>query len=267
VDSLKCYAFKEGYRFETMEEHISGILRYLGEIWEYKAFLLKYERTLGVERDILDLLVKLAVILHDAGKSAKHYQERCERGDCTGFPYHYAISARIAIQLVDELDVPILRELSSMQSYKPPFTALYVSVIVMPILLHHYARITEESLARAIEATRKINEVEFYEPCRAPYIRELSKLRRSSRASKELEMVVKNAIEIFSSGRIKLSSPLPLKNIGEIVGVTGKISPLTTLIEASTGILNICDGRVAHKNRKERYPQGPLSKTTTLERS
>ena len=260
MDSLKCYAFKEGNRFETMEEHIFDIRRYLCEIWEYKAFLLKYEKTLGVDRDILDSLVKLALILHDAGKAIKQYQERCERGDCAGFPYHYAISARIAVQLVDKLDVPILRELFRMQSNKLPFTALYVSFVVMPILLHHYAQITEESLARAIEATRKINEVEFYEPCRAPYIRELGELQRSSRASRELEMVVKNAIEIFSSGRIKLSSPLPLNNIEEIIGITGKISPLVTLIEASTGILNICDGRVAHKNRKERYPHGSLNK-------
>jgi CRISPR/Cas system-associated endonuclease Cas3-HD len=243
-----------------MEEHISGILEHLGETWEYKAFLLKYGKTLGVYQDILDSLVKLTLILHDAGKAAKQYQERCERGDCTRFLYHYAISARIAVQLVDKLEMPILRELFHVQSYKPPFTALYISIVVMPILLHHYAQITEESLARAIEATRRINEVELYEPCRLPYIRELSELQRSSRASRELELIVKNAIEVFSSGRIKLSSPLPLNNIEEIIGVTRKISPLTTLIEASTGILNICDGRVAHKNRKERYPHGSLNK-------
>jgi hypothetical protein len=182
------------------------------------------------------------------------------RGDCTGFTHHYAISARISMQLVDKLDVPILREIPCMQSYKPTFPALYVSVVVMPILLHHYAQITEESLARAIDVTRKINEVELYEPCRATFIRELSELQRSSRVSRELELVVKNAIEIFSSGRIKLSSPLPFNNIEEIIGITEKISPLVTLIEASTGILNICDGRVAHKNRKERYPHGSLNK-------
>ncbi|MCC6014183.1 MAG: hypothetical protein LM564_00585 [Desulfurococcaceae archaeon] len=252
MDSLECYAFRKDDSCETMEKHISGILRYLDEIWEYRAFLLKYKKVLGVETYILDSLVRLAVILHDAGKAVKDYQERCVREGCTRFPYHYAISARIAMQLVGELDVPTVRELSRMQSYKPPFTALYVSTVVLPILLHHYAWATEESLVRAIEGTRRINEIEVYEPCRAPFIRELNKLRQSSKVSRELEMVVRNAVEAFSSGRIKLSSPLPFNNVEEIVGVTTKISPLTTLIEASTGILNICDGRVAHKNREER---------------
>jgi len=257
VDSLECYAFREDdRRRETMEEHISGILGYLDGIWERRAFLRKYEKVLGVESYILDSLVRLAIILHDVGKAVKDYQERCVREGCTRFPYHYAISARIAMQLVGELDVPTVRELSRMQSYKPPFTALYVSTVVLPILLHHYAWTTEESLVRAIEGTRRINEIEVYEPCRAPFIRELNKLQQSSKVtskvSRELEMVVRNAVEAFSSGRIKLSSPLPFNNVEEIVGVATKILPLTTLIEASTGILNICDGRVAHKNREER---------------
>jgi CRISPR-associated endonuclease Cas3-HD len=260
---LECYAFrkseeKEEARYETMEEHVEGMLKYLGEIWEYKAFLSKYEKALGVERNIIDSLIRLAIVLHDFGKATRDFQERCNIGDCEQFPYHYAISARLAMQLVDQLKVPRVEELPKL-SYKPPFGALYVSIVVLPILLHHYAWITEESLVQAIEETKVINEVEIYEPCRALYIRELERLKRPSKASHELSKVVERALEVLTRGnKVKLAS-LPFNRIDELVGVYGKISPLITLVEASTGILNICDGRVSWRNRVERFRKPSLS--------
>jgi CRISPR-associated endonuclease Cas3-HD len=255
--SLECYAFRKseergGVRYETMEEHVEGMLKYLGEIWEYKAFLSKYEKLLGVERDIIDSLIRLAIVLHDFGKATRDFQERCYIGDCEQFPYHYAISARLAMRLVEELKVPRIGELSKLPSYKPPFGALYVSIVVLPILLHHYAWVTEESLVQAVEETKKINEVEVSEPCRAFYVRELERLKRLGKASHELAKVVEHALEVLTRGnRVKLAS-LPFNRIDELVGVYGKISPLITLVEASTGIINICDGRVAWRNRVER---------------
>jgi CRISPR/Cas system-associated endonuclease Cas3-HD len=261
---LECYAFRKseegGARYETMEEHVGGMLKYLGEIWEYKAFLSKYEKVLGVERDIIDSLIRLAIVLHDFGKTIRDFQERCDVGDCEQFPYHYAISARLAMKLVEQLKVPTVRELSKL-SYKPPFGALYVSIVVLPILLHHYAWITEESLVQAVEETKIINEVEIYEPCRAFYIRELERLKRPSKASHELSKVVEHALEVLTRGnRVKLASlPFNSDSVNELVGVYRKISPLITLVEASTGIINICDGRVAWRNRVERFRKPSLS--------
>jgi CRISPR/Cas system-associated endonuclease Cas3-HD len=256
--SLECYAFRKseergGARYETMEEHVKGMLKYLGEIWEYKAFLSKYEKVLGVERDIIDSLIRLAIVLHDFGKATRDSQERCYIGDCEQFPYHYAISARLAMQLVEQLKVPTVRELSKLPSYKPSFGALYVSIVVLPILLHHYAWVTEESLVQAVKKTKKINEVEVSEPCRAFYVRELERLKQLGKASRELAKVVEHALEVLTRGnRVKLAS-LPFNRVDELVGVYGKISPLITLVEASTGIINICDGRVAWRNRVERF--------------
>jgi hypothetical protein len=97
------------------------------------------------------------------------------------------------------------------------------------------------------------NEVEIREPCRAFYIRELERLKRLGKASHELSKVVEHALEVLTRGnRVKLAS-LPFNRVDELVGVYGKILPLITLVEASTGIINICDGRVAWRNRVERF--------------
>lgn len=258
--SLECYAFKkakerEKVRYETMEKHVGDMLKYLDEIWEYRAFLSKYEKILRVEHDTLDSLIRLAVILHDFGKVARDAQERCNTSDCEHFPYHYAISARLAMKLVDQLKgVPTVSSLPKVQSDKPPFGALYVSIVVLPILLHHYAWISEESLLEAITRTRGLSEVEIYEPCRAFYVKALGDLLKQSKgAHSELAEILRSALDLFNrNNKIKLSS-LPLNRIEDLVSVHATTSPLVTLIEISTGIINMCDGKVAKRNREEQY--------------
>jgi CRISPR/Cas system-associated endonuclease Cas3-HD len=257
VASLECYAFKKseengGVQYETMEEHVGDMLKYLDEIWEYKAFLSKYKKILRVERDTLDLLIRLAVILHDFGKATRDAQERCNTSDCEHFPYHYAISARLAMKLADQLkDVPTVSSLPRVQSSKPSLGALYVSIVVLPILLHHYAWVSEESLLEAINRTRKLGEVEIYEPCRVFYVKSLGDLLKHSKsAHSELDEILRSALDLFSrSNKIKLSS-LPLNRIEDLTSIHTAISLLVTLIEVSTGIINMCDGRVAKRNRE-----------------
>jgi CRISPR-associated endonuclease Cas3-HD len=235
-----------------MEKHVGDMLKYLDEIWEYKAFLSKYEKTLRVERDALDSLIRLAVILHDFGKATRDAQERCNTSDCEHFPYHYAISARLAMKLADQLkDVPTVSSLPRLQSNKPPFSALYVSIVVLPILLHHYAWVSEESLLEAINRTRKLSEVEIYEPCRVYYVKALEDLLKHSKSThSELDEILRSALDLFSrSNKIKLSS-LPFNRVEDLVSVHATTSPLVTLIEVSTGIINMCDGRVAKRNRE-----------------
>jgi CRISPR/Cas system-associated endonuclease Cas3-HD len=244
-----------GVRRETMEEHVVGMLKYLDEIWEYRAFLSKYEKILRVEQDTLDSLIRLAVILHDFGKATRDAQERCNTSDCEHFPYHYVISARLAMKLADQLkDVPTVRSLPRVQSSKPPFGALYISVVVLPILLHHYAWVSEESLLEAINRTRGLSEVEIYEPCRVFYVKALEDLLKQSKGvHSELSEISGFALDLFSkSNKIKLSS-LPLNRIEDLVSVHATTSPQVTLIEISTGIINMCDGKVAKRNREKQY--------------
>jgi len=238
-----------------MKEHISGMLKRLRERWEYYAALQKYEKLLGVERDVLNSLIKLAIILHDVGKSKREYQERCIE-NCTSFPYHYAISARVAMQFTNltGVKVPLIDELSSKPSYRPSLGVLYLSVVVLPILLHHYAQVTEESLIRAIRATKNINEIEIYEPCREIYMETLyTLLKYLKRPQSELTDMLEKAYEVLSeSSKIKLAT-LPLINEYSLLKIYAKVSPLLTLVEVFTGILNICDGLVACVNREERF--------------
>ncbi len=54
------------------------------------------------------------------------------------------------------------------------------------------------------------------------------------------------------NNKIKLSS-LSFNRIEDLVRIHTTTSPLITLIEVSTGIINMCDSRIARRNREERY--------------
>jgi len=257
----ECYAYVRRspgspYRYETMKEHVDGMIKYLREKWEYLATLQKFERLLGVDRDVLDVLIKLAIILHDIGKSRREYQETCTIS-CESFPYHYAISSRIAMRIARSADlgIPRIKEIADITTHKPPLGALYLSVVVLPVLLHHYTTISEETLFEAIEKSRPLRAIEIHEPCRELYVQEFRALLEHSKKFRDAELIrlLEKAHEMLSTSNIIELSSLPLNSNWELIRTYSTQSPLITLVEVVTGLVNMSDSKIACIHREERF--------------
>ncbi|MEM4512452.1 MAG: HD domain-containing protein [Acidilobaceae archaeon] len=260
---MACYAFRDGIVEETYSQHVDGIIECMAKSWEFRALTAKLSRLLHIEREEIRRLIALSAILHDIGKLERGKQDECTRTGCTRFEYHYAISARVASSLAHDVSLTIrnddMQALLSGRGLDDRESLAFYVLVLLPILLHHYAQITEESLDEAVRKTRHLEIFEVHECCRRVLgdlleRHVLSDARESGLAFKlarRLKDLLDRA-EVVRLSALPFSSRSGGRSVDELFAY--QFSEWKYAIEAVTGILNMCDGRVAFRHRARQNP-------------
>lgn len=248
-----CYAYRdEKGCAESYRAHIVGIMECLRKCWELTAVVRKLRRLFNVDEKLIRGLIKFSVILHDIGKIDSEIQSECRRNLCRNFPQHYMVSASLAIAvglksgLIGSLELQQLptkiHELLTSNNYDGlNELELYILIVVLPTFLHHYAGVEEDAITKPLER----RSIRFDEVCRVEVIDLLNELK--DEVPVELLMKLINTLHsILNEGQIPLP-PLFIKP-DTLFSYTQTFSKALT--EAITGLLNLCDGRVAYMNRK-----------------
>lgn len=251
---MNCYAFRDAFKNceETMERHIMGIVECLQQRWEFNFLVKKVSRLLRTEEQLVKDLTYIVAVLHDFGKMKKEFQERCRQGACKSFPKHYITSARFAMSVAfrsGTLTLNTAKEKVYNLLTKPTepnrvydLGDVYILSVVIPVLLHNYAHLQEESLLKAEhEMLMTIDEC-----CREVYLRILEHVEKKyviTPTGKGLLKAIRNGL---SNLEIELSI-LSLLNPEVLLNYIPSTEKMVA--EALTGLLNICDGRVAYINR------------------
>lgn len=251
--TTKCYAFREGKcREETLEEHVLGILQCLESRWEFNGLIRKTSKLLNIDRNIIAWLIKLSALLHDIGKTSPDIQQKCREESCTTFPNHFVYSARFAVSLgiksgvLPERIEPIFNNLLWFDEDRLSMSLddLYITVVVIPVLLHHYAGVSEKSLSHGIIESGLMLEID--DSCKNSLLSLVGVLRND--APFELRPLVDKLSDMIKEGRADLSTIPRLRTFLR----TYSLSFIKSLAEAITGLLNICDGVIAKQNRTAR---------------
>ncbi|MEM1644141.1 MAG: hypothetical protein QXS70_07075 [Desulfurococcaceae archaeon] len=252
---MGCYAFREMDCKETLAQHVLGIIKCLNEAWEAEGLKRKISRIHNVSELVVSDMLLLAGIMHDLGKTKKELQDSCSK-ECLRFKQHYIISARLALKLgygVQELDLSPdnienkLRELLNnkrLEHLDPGDT--YLLVVVLPILFHHYSQVVDESsIFEGLDSAERF--LEMHEDCITELVTVISEASKSLKSEVGLK-IMEELKSVMNKGSIELSfiNSKMLKEVSE----SYECIPGRLIVEAATGLLNLCDGRVAFNNRR-----------------
>jgi len=252
---LNCYAFRDALRNceETMDRHIMGVVKCLEERWEFEFLVKKVSRLLRTEEQLVRDLTYIAAVLHDFGKMKKEFQERCRQGECKSFPKHYITSARFAMNVAFKSKTLALNTLKEKvydlltKPTKPnkgyDLGDVYILSVVIPVLLHNYAHLQEESLLK----TEHEKSITVDECCREVYLGILEHMEKNCTTTSTGEELLKAIRLSLNDLKVELSV-LPLLDPGVLLNYI--LNTEKMIVEALTGLLNICDGRVAYMNRR-----------------
>ncbi|MEM0000497.1 MAG: HD domain-containing protein [Desulfurococcaceae archaeon] len=266
VKTLHCYAFKQKTCQETYLEHVEGIIDCMSRSWEYRALSKKLSRMLSISESETESLLHLTAILHDIGKLSDETQRKCIDDECTIFPTHHAISARIASYLASKAN--LIYECTKKKCYSDiifrgkddqsanKYVILFYTLVVFPVLLHNYALTVEKSLVEAIDKTRNIEMINLHRDCVNVIKSLVNKYLISNLMNKHIQDENSIAFKVASILVMRLESSskieLGVLPIEESDMFSHEYSSWKYVIEAVTGLLNMFDGRVAHRHREER---------------
>ncbi len=262
MKTLHCYAFKQKTCQETYLEHVDGIIKCMRRSWEYGALSKKLSRMLGISESEIESLLHLTAILHDIGKLSDETQRKCIDDECTIFPTHHAISARIASYLAGKANL-IYKECYSDIIFRGKdnqsadrYVILFYTLVVFPVLLHNYALTVEKSLVEAIDNTRNIKMINLHRDCVNVIKSLVNKYLVSNLMNKHVQDENSIAFRVASILMKQLESSsileLGVLPIEESDMFSHEYSSWKYVIEAVTGLLNMCDGRVAYHHREEK---------------
>jgi len=247
-----CYAFKDINSSECLVDHLRDVMRCSRSRWETIGLSRKLMNLYGVNNELVSELIAVSALLHDVGKADKRYQLSCKEV-CAEFPNHYIFSTQLSIHLgrlvgLSELDAEnisnIFDEVLLRNLERFTEGTIYSVVIVVPILLHHYAQINPMKPI----SSGLYREFNVYEDCLEDLIRLFSEVMNIVKTELPRK-IVKAIYELLSKSPIIKDLPvIPLKP--EHFFNLQKPLPQRFIIEAVLGILNLCDGIVASRNRR-----------------
>jgi len=247
-----CYAFKDVNSSECLIDHLRNVMICSRSRWETIGLSKKLLNLYGVDDELVNELVAIAALLHDIGKADKIYQLSCEEV-CREFPNHYILSTQFSIYLgrvvgLNELNAENISKtfdeilLRNLERFTEGI--IYTIIVVIPILLHHYAQINPMKLM----LRDQYREFNVHEVC----LEDLLKLFNEVINTMEIELpkkIVKAVYEILTkSPIIKDLSVIPLRR--EHLFNLQRPLPQRFIIEATLGILNLCDGIIASRSRQ-----------------
>ncbi|MCI4409013.1 MAG: HD domain-containing protein [Thermofilum sp.] len=250
-----CYAYRKPPIEETLHKHSLEVAQCIKNSWEFIGLKRKIWRLYGIDEETAGDLVLIAGLLHDLGKAEKETQEKCMT-ECTDFPHHYVTSAMIALRIgYNTIDLDLspdniedtLNQLLAGKNTQLEARHIFLALVVLPVLLHHYSQITSEySVLKPIRPTISIGD-----EC----LKQINTLTNDAKqfiktplASKILDTTAKT----LNKNPIDLGV---LPNLRNNLLRIGTYKTENILIEATTGILNKCDGQTASKNRKNKHTQ------------
>jgi len=260
-----CYAYRDvgSRREEDLAEHLMEVASCCASRWELSALASKMSKALGIGFNTTRDALILAGLLHDIGKAAYVYQKLCSSDKCTDFQGHYLISAfitHLALNLsgttVDTRDVV---EFLSDNYAKLSEDKIFAILMILPIAFHHYHQVRG---VRSYDTILRHSVEDFLEnplihsPCLESFKRVTGYRGVSSARGKDLIRSlytlltdIKSRVEQdsyrCSKLFIQMLEELVRKGLRELSITLGK-----TIIEAVTGVVNLCDGSVASKKRR-----------------
>jgi len=253
-----CYAYKKNECVETWHKHTMDVVECIKSRWETEAFIRKSSRMLGLGSKIVNDFLLLAGFLHDIAKTDVEYQKRCV-DECTAFPKHWYASAMIALRL--GLDVGILgdgyedRIVKVFSGIKQSYDIgdAYTLLVFIPVLFHNYAHLSEEALFdfhKYLGTYIKGVYTAVDECCRqiTKAIDEMTKIVKT-----DIAKILLSKLHNYIGSTGVLGSALLGENALRISALGyGRIESARAkyIAEAATGLLNMCDGRVAYRNRR-----------------
>lgn len=256
-----CYAYRDREKEEDLVEHLISTANCCFSRWELNALASKISRALKIDLDRARDSIVLASMLHDIGKAAEVYQEKCLTGECTSFQGHYLISAFIvhlafnlsSIELwLDEVKKFLGDNINELDKNK-----VLSILVILPIALHHYHQIRGFGSLKAESNTVS----EFLEN---PTINKtcLEKIRNllsyNNMGQEERKLVGKiysvlADVDRYIDEDVYRSSKMFIQNFYSDIIVEGlknySITLGKTVIEAIYGLINLCDGYVASIKR------------------
>lgn len=251
ADEVKCYAFRDASENceELMEEHVKGIIELMRSRWEFHGLVKKVSKLLKVDEKLVEDFLYIAVLLHDFGKMLEEYQRECREKGHTIFWRHYEISARFAINVAykvnvlstDDIERRIKKLLNEGDIQECDEGDLFLLTVVIPVYFHNYAHLNEKKVFDVYPKTK----VKLDQGCKitmSKLIGVIRELAKSDLAKKLLNVINEEAMH----GEVELSV-LPL-NRDTLLSF--KATPGKAIAEALIGLINICDGQIARKNRK-----------------
>jgi CRISPR/Cas system-associated endonuclease Cas3-HD len=257
---MHCYAYKGRNSKEEFVKHsidvtkcVTGTKDASIRCNDAETLFVKASKVLGVNAEVVRKFVTIAALLHDIAKICEELQKPCfENGSCTSFKNHDVESAWFLYHMGSELKyIPqnihfenIVAEiiLRSSQAFDDTFrkALAYIALVMFPVLLHNYAIVSPERILGVYSERRYARKI--YEKCRDD-LEELSKYLEEQ----GIEDAANYLKQVSTRGVLELIS---FEAYTVLKVVQRGPSEVITLIEAVTGLINFCDGRIASQNRR-----------------
>lgn len=263
-----CYAYRDGAFKELLREHLIGVGSCCEKRWELGALSNKISRALNLSLDGVRSAILLSSLLHDLGKAAQMFQERCSsQKGCTEFYGHYLISAflmHLALNtagvLVEGRDVSNFIEdrLDDIDRDK-----IIGILTILPIAFHHYHQVEGFRSYSPRDSLRNfVEKPKIWDRC----MDDLDLLTKSILSTYRLSSTLSKAVANLPSTLSNLERPrdsgfyevyrgsrLFIENFYHNIVERGvrlmTVTLSSVIIESITGLVNLCDGDVAYKAR------------------
>jgi len=263
---MYCYAYRDKDRNskEWFVEHSINVAKCVTgakdasiRCSDAETLFVKSSKVLGVDIEVVRKFVIVASLLHDIAKVFEDLQKPCfESGICRNFKNHDVESAWFLYHMGSELRyIPQSIRLESIvtgiilglpQVLDDVFkkALAYVALVVFPGLLHNYAIASSGRILGIQPRGSYIARRRIYEKC-------CGDLEELGRYLEEQGIEdVANYLKQVAAGRVLELLPFDSHSVLKVI--QPKPSEVVTLIEAVTGLINFCDGRIASQARRRR---------------
>jgi len=249
---VSCYAYRKGDCKELWLVHTLGVVGCIRGRWETLGLARKMRRLAGVSVELsIDYMV-LAGLLHDIAKTFQDYQSRCNREGCPVFPKHWLLSSFASLAFatkagIIDVDKREVLGILSERNLKPLGAGeAYVVLVVIPVLLHNYAHLGEASPFKVGEYGGSKHEI--YPGCRQPILKAVEYINNMVRTG-EAKRVLNAIRETIEEGEV-IMRVLGESELRRAL-LEYSYTVYKAVAEAAIGILNMCDGRIARRHRRE----------------
>lgn len=263
---LMCYAYRESAKGveEKLSEHLTATASYCLKRWELDALARKVSRLLRLDTATAKDSIVFVALAHDIGKAASIYQEKCSKGLCTSFKGHYLVSAFLLSLALNLSGLEVSKE-SIKRFLEDQFDELSKEeiigvMILLPVILHHYHQVRgykSYSIEGHEEALEFLEEPRIYPECVESLRSSLNTFSFGERI-RGLVNVLMNTLEnvgkYFESDSYKANEMIVMGFYKDVIERDIKALNRVTLgkciVEAITGLINLCDGWAASQARR-----------------
>ena len=234
---MTCYAYypnsiKDKEKPEEFSRHSIDVVEYMFKDLASltNAVINTISVRLGVSRDLVHDAVLLAGLLHDLGKVDKQYQEKPNHG----FSNHEVLSTTA------------IRNIAFKLIKKDSTEGLFLDLLTLPILLHHYVQADPYKHIHYIISIKK-ERIDVYKDCidQLNEVINYGLIHVQSDLGKKIMHELKNKLSKFE---IEIFLDKELKNFL----LSNVFYPHKPAIMAIAGLLNEADGTIAKMNRNIR---------------